>query len=420
MKALIARWRTHPYLKKSLPLIIIVLAILIFLLLMATRPEKVKATAPERLWRIETVAVKLQTLSPTLTLYGKVETPALVKAAAPKKSRVAQVLVKEGEKIKPGQLLVRLDAGDFEPALVQAKAKVKELEALIVSENTQYHADKQALQHEQSVLKLLQAALQRAQRLLKKKLGSKLSLDQAQEALNRQYLTVISRQRAIADHQARLQQLQARLESARAEVRMTELDLQRSRVVSSFAGRVESVEVAVGDPVKDNQILLSYYPLKQLEVRAKIPTPYQAEIQQALNRGEKLKGQAESAVGVFPVQLSRFAGRSDARGIDALFTVLDQNHSLHLGEVVELTLNRPAYNQVTVIPRTALYDNQRVYRLDKATGRMQALTVKKIGNMPQGLLIFSPELQEGDLIITTPLPNAVDGMKVQIATVQKP
>jgi hypothetical protein len=49
---------------------------------------------------------------------------------------------------------------------------------------------------------------------------------------------------------------------------------------------------------------------------------------------------------------------------------------------------------------------------------MQALTVKKIGNMPQGLLIFSPELQEGDLIITTPLPNAVDGMKVQLATRQ--
>ena len=327
MKHTIAGWRTHPYFKKILPLLIVLLGVVIFSLLWLTQPQKVTAKVHERLWRVDAVTIQLQTLSPTLTLYGKVETPELVKAAAPKKSRVAQVLVREGDGIKAGQLLVALDAGDFEPALIQAQAKVKELTALIDSENTQYHADRQALQHDSSVLKLLQTALKRAQRLLKKKLGSKLSLDQAQEAVNRQYLTVISRQRAIADHHARLQQLQARLESARAEVNMAELDLQRSRVISAFDGIVESIEVAAGDPVKDNQILLSYYPLAQLEVRAKIPAPYQAEVQQALDVGEKLKAQADSAAGQFSLQLRRLAGRSDARGIDALFSVMGLNHN---------------------------------------------------------------------------------------------
>ncbi len=433
MKQLIARWRSHPYFKKSLPLIIILLSVLVFSLLLMTRPEKVKATVQQRLWRVEVVTAKLQTLSPVLTLYGKVETPALVKAAAPKKSRVAQVLVREGDKIKTGQLLVALDAGDFEPVLIQAKAKVRELEAQIDSENTQYQADKNALRHEQSVLALLQTARKRAQRLLTKKLGSKQSLDQAQEALNRQYLTVISRKRAIADHQARLQQLKARLESARAEVTMAELDLQRSRVISSFDGIVESVDVAVGDPVKDNQVLLSYYPLEQLEVRAKIPASYQGRIQRALAAGEKMTGQAKGAAGRFSVQLSRLAGRSDARGIDALFAVLDPERGLHLGEAISLSLNLPAQQHVAVVPPTAVYDNQRIYRIDsierhdadlsaipRQTGRLQALTVKTTGNVQQGVLIKSPALHDGDLILTTPLPNAVDGMKVQIATLNGP
>ncbi len=413
MQRLIARWRSHPHFKKILPLIIILLGILIFTLLLVTRQEKVKATVQERIWRVETIAIKLKTLSPTLTLYGKVETPALVKAAAPKKSRVAEVLVKEGDSIKPGQLLIALDAGDFEPALVRAQAKVRELKALIDSENTQYHADKQALQHDRSVLKLMQTAQQRAERLLKKKLGSKLSLDQAKEALNRQYLTVISRQRAIADHLARLQQLQARLESAKADVQMARLDLKRSRVIASFDGIVESVEVAPGDPVKDNQILASYYPLVQLEVRAKIPAPYQAGIQQALEAGEKLTGQAQSPVGAFAVQLNRL-GRADARGIDALFSVAARMQALHLGEAVTLNLNLPAQKNVALIPRTALYDNQRIYRVDRQSGRLQALSVKKTGNVHSGVLVFSPALHNGDQIMITNLPNAVDGMKVQV------
>lgn len=408
------QWSEQPRLKSVLPVLIVALGIAVFVLLIVTRPETVATVEAERLWRVEAVTVKLQNLSPTVILYGKVETAELVKAAAPKKSRVAEVLVREGERVNPGQLLLRLDPGDFKPYLIRTKAKVEELKAQIQSEKIQYRADKQSIQHEQQVLSLLQTALKRAQRLQKKKLGSKATLDQAQEAVNRQYLVLINRKRAVADHQARLLQLQARLESAVADVELAELDWVRSRIVASFSGIVASVDVTQGDPVKDSQVLLSFYPFNGLTVRAKIPASYQAEIQNALNAGQILTAQGEAASGKFSLQLTRLAGKADARGIDGLFSVQTAGDQLHLGEVVVLRLNRPLQQNVALIPQTALYDNQRIYRIDSASSRLQAVQVELKGYFDAGILVYSPDLHNGDKIMTTFLPVAVDGLKVQL------
>ncbi|WP_198246508.1 efflux RND transporter periplasmic adaptor subunit [methane-oxidizing endosymbiont of Gigantopelta aegis] len=407
------QWSEQSLFKRVLPVFIVALGVGVFVLLMLTRPETVATVEEERLWQVEAITVKRQNLAPTVTLYGKVETAELVKAAAPKKSRVAEVLVREGERVNPGQLLLRLDPGDFKPYLTRTKAKVEELKAQIQSEKIQYQADKQSIRHEQQVLALLQTALKRAQRLLKKKLGSKATLDQAQEAVNRQYLVLINRKRAVADHQARLLQLQARLESAVADVELAELDWLRSRIVASFFGIVASVDVTQGDPVKDSQVLLSFYPFNGLEVRAKIPASYQAEIQNALNAGQILTAQGDAASGKFSLQLTRLAGKADARGIDGLFSVQTAGDQLHLGEVVALQLSRPLQQNVVLIPQTAMYDNQRIYRIS-SSNRLQALQVEQKGYFGDDILVYSPDLHNGDKILTTFLPVAVDGLKVQL------
>ncbi len=414
MKQRLKHWSEQPFFKPVLAVLIVALGVGVFAMLIVTQPETVAKVKTERVWRVEAVTVNLKNLSPVVKLYGKVETAELVKAAAPKKSRVTAVLVREGEHIHPGQLLLRLDPNDFKPYLTRTKAKVEELKAQIQSEKIQYRADKQSIQHEQKVLSLLQTALKRAQRLQKKKLGSKATLDQAQEAVSRQDLVLINRKRAVADHQARLLQLQARLESAVADVELAELDWQRSRIVASFAGIVASVDVTQGDPVKDSQVLLSFYPFNGLEVRAKIPASYQAEIQDALNAGQILKAQGNAASGKFSLQLTRLAGQADARGIDGLFSVQTAGDKLHLGEAVVLQLNRPLQQNVALIPETALYDNQRIYRIDSASSRLQVLHVERKGYFKGGILVHSPDLHNGDKILTTFLPVAVDGLKVKL------
>ncbi|MDT8283302.1 MAG: hypothetical protein RQ982_10935, partial [Gammaproteobacteria bacterium] len=56
--------------------------------------------------------------------------------------------------------------------------------------------------------------------------------------------------------------------------------------------------------------------------------------------------------------------------------------------------------------------------------RLAAIDVKKIGSQyidgKQFVLIRSEKLQDGDLIITTQLPHAVSGLKVEVRNASEP
>jgi RND family efflux transporter MFP subunit len=402
-------------LKKFLPLLITAIGILIFIILQVTRPEPKQVDVKERIWQIQTITVQPQSLAPSLPLYGQVETPALVNAAAPSKSRVLSVAVREGDPISKGQLLLKLDPRDYQPKVKQAKARVSELRALINSEKLHHEANKKAYRYEQSILKLEQAAVKRAKMLKNKNLGSTAALELAQEELERQRLAYTDRKMTLDDHQARLQQLNARLAYAEAELEMSELELERSQIIAPFAGFVEKLLVAAGDQVKENQVLITFYPLDQLEVRAKIPATFRHELQRSIIRGQKLYATTILAGIPVTLELDRVAGAADARGIDALFTITEGNNLVRPGSTLSLSLKRPVQQHAIALPFSAIYDNNRIYKL--AAGRLATITVKHLGdyidqkNNVQAL-VSSPQIQAGDKIVITHLPNAVNGLRV--------
>lgn len=398
------------------PLLIIGGGILIFALLTATAPSSPALPSQERSWLVDTVKAQPQTLAPTLTLYGQIETPALLNAAAPSKSRVASITVKEGDAISQGQLLLALDQRDFLPRVQQAEAQSDELRALIKSEQLRYRNDKVAIDHERAILKLSQSAVQRAEQLKLRKLGSEAALEEAQEALKRQQLALSSRSLSLDDHEARLQQLKARLAHAEAEVELAKLDLERSRIVAPFDGFVEKLSVASGDQVKEGQILMSLYPIDKLELRAKLPSTFQHEIQRALIDGAPLLATADYAGAKLQLSLERLSGQADSRGIDALFSILSGQQWLRLGASVSVILQRPAITDAIALPYSAVYDNRRVYRV--IDQRMQAVDVDILGEYQldgqSWLLILSDQIQPNDTLVTTQLPGAVSGVKVEI------
>ncbi len=404
-----------PDLKQLLPVIILAAAIAVFALLKATEPQATTAELKERLWPVEAQRATLQTLSPVINLYGQVETPALVNAAAPRNSRVSQIHTAEGKAIHKGDLLLELDARDFLPRIQQAESRVAELQALIASETTRYKNDQTALGYEKSLLELENSAVNRAKQLKQKNLGSTANLELAQEELNRQRLSYTNRELAIKDHAARLQQLQARLAYAEAELELARLDLERSRIVAEFDGVVEKLQVAAGDQVKENQILMTLFSTENLEIRAKIPTLFQTEIQTSLFHEQHLPAQAKFGDVTFPLSLNRLSGLADARGIDALFSIDAELAWIRPGSTVSLYLQRPPQANVVALPYAALYDNNFIYRIQN--DRLASLSVTIAGHVYQNneeqLLVSSPELQSGDLILITHLPNAINGMKVQ-------
>lgn len=404
-------------LRLGLPIAVLAAGVGGFATLKATRPPPPETKPQERIWRIETVLAEPGRHAPAVTLSGRIESPALTQAAAPGSGRVLRVLVREGEAIAPGQLLLELDARDFAPRVEQARGQVVELAAAIASERLRHAADLDQIERERQLRAFAAEEVARFERLRQENFYSPAAVDQARANLARQEMTVRNRELAIADHAARLAQFEARLAQARASLEEAELALQRARITAPFSGFVAKRLVAAGDQVSPGQPLISLYPRDGLEVRARIPAPYQDEIVARLARGERLPARGEIGGEELALELVRVAGTADAGGLDGFFRLREVPAVARVGSLVRIVLQRPPQDGAVPIPYAALYGGSRVYRV--VEGRLQAVSVEVIGDMasapgkPARLLVRAPELVAGTPLLATHLPNAVSGLRVE-------
>jgi hypothetical protein len=172
----------------------------------------------------------------------------------------------------------------------------------------------------------------------------------------------------------------------------------------------------VGDQVSKGQVLARMFALDSLQVRARIPAPYQAELVTALRERGELPAEAEIGKQALALTLDRIAGEAGPSGVDGLFHVAGDPAALRLGQMLTLRLERPARDDVIAVPFRAVYGGGRVYKLE--AGRMVGVDVETLGERRGGdagerLLVRSPQIQAGDLIVTTHMPNAVDGLRVE-------
>lgn len=405
--------------KIFLPVLLLALGIGGFVALKSTRPKPPVAPVKEPVWFVQTMTAQLASISPVTALNGRVESPEQTRAAAPGVGRVLQVLVREGQAISPGQLLLQLDPRDFKPKVDQARGEVDELQAAIASEELRHKADLDQLAQERQLLEFAAADVRRFEQLRQENFYSQSAVDQSRQNLARQQITLRSRELAVADHRARMSQLQARLSKARANLEQAELALQRSRVVAAFDGYVAKVEVAEGDQVNSGQSLISLYPAAGLEVRAKLPATQQDAFVSALQRGERPQAKAMVAGELLEFTLVRSGAAADARGLDAFFAAHRPGKNLRIGELINLQVARAAIPDVVAVPYTALFGGRQLYRVE--AGRLKALEVEVLGDAGGAfgqdaprLLVRSPALKQGDILLVTHLPNAMSGLKVEV------
>ncbi len=260
--------------RRFLPLFILLTALGGFAVLSATRPSHLHPVeARERVWQIEALTAQAyRPVQPTLVLYGRVEAPDQVRAAASVGGRILELNVRDGDRVTAGTVLARLDPRDLQPRLAQAQADVER-------EHIRHRCDVHAVRQEKTLLALAEAKVARFEKLKDARLGAESAFDQAREEVARVQLMLSQREQAIAEHPARLSQLQARLAEARR-------DAHRGEIMAAFAARIGKVEVAAGDQVQAGQTLLTLYASDALFLRARVPAIYAEELRRALKRGE--------------------------------------------------------------------------------------------------------------------------------------
>ncbi|MBE0438964.1 MAG: HlyD family efflux transporter periplasmic adaptor subunit [Gammaproteobacteria bacterium] len=401
-----------------LPIVILIIAIVIFVSMIKTKPESRTMTKPQKVWRVNTVSVSPQSYSPQITVYGRVETPFQASLNAALSADVITINAFEGDTVKTGDILIKLDDRDAGLIVTQRQADLDEISAQIQSEIATYNHDKAVLENEKQLLQLSQKAVSRSKKLEQTRLASQSSLEDALAAEQKQIVTLKKLEHDIAQHPSRLAQLQAKQSRAQALLEQAQLDLSRCTITAPFDGRIAKLNVAIGDRVRIGDQLLSTYDLSQLEVRAQIPGRLVDKISRMLSEGQVVTAQASVADQLLQFKLARLSGEvaSDSGGIDGLFKLNSDDQSLAIGTFIQLTLTLTQQDNVIAIPYDALYGLDSVYQVKD--GFLQTITITRIGEITtdsgeKQLLIASNQLKTGDKIVSTQLPNAITGLKVE-------
>lgn len=409
--------------QRLVPILIIIIGIIGFIVLKATRSVPEPVTPQERSWRVDTLQVDPEARQPSLTLYGQLESPRRFTVVAPMAGRIDQLPARDGQTVEEGELLVALDEDDIEPMVQQAEADLADAQAQLSRERIEHASDLKALALEQRILENARKGLDRVETLVKRELVSRTELESTQDLAERAALTVAVRQRSIESHESRLSALQARLERAQATLDAVRRDAERSRFAAPFDGVVADVQVAPGDQVNSSQALLDFYPSEALELRATLPQIHALDFTQALAAGETLVAHTLDTTPPLTMTLQRIAGVADATGVEALFVLDQPAPGLRLGNLLAISVPKPAASESVALPYSALYGNSTVYALKD--GRMARIDVERIGetlmdNGERWLLVRSRELTPGTRIVTTHLPNALQGLKVDTVTTETP
>jgi HlyD family secretion protein len=182
---------------------------------------------------------------------------------------------------------------------------------------------------------------------------------------------------SIADFPARQRALEARLASARAGLDEIALELERAPVVAPYDAIIAKVSVTAGDQVRKDDVLLTLYAIDSLEVRARIPAPFQAELTASLQAAGPPAGDRNRR-GSHPAALARTARRRGERERDRRILRCRGRGGAVASRADDLAASGPPPQDDAVpAPFGAVYGGDRVYKL--VDGRMKGVPVRSWG-----------------------------------------
>jgi RND family efflux transporter MFP subunit len=403
------------------PLVITAVAILIAALLIISRPETPQRPRPERAWAVDLQNAERQTLRPTLSLYGRIESPQDAELSAAVEAEVVEVRVQEGSVAAADQVLLVLDGRDAELELMQRDADVADSRAQLRLTERQIARNQEVLSREEELLTLAENNAKRAESLFKDGVLSQSDVDATSEALKRQQLGVAQRRLTLEESEISLVQLRARLQRAIALRDQAKLKLDRTQIRAPFSGVVAELNVSEGDRVRVGDPLLNIYNPDALEVRTQIPTRYVQSVRQALNADQTMPATITADNAQLGAHLLRIAGqtRQGTGGVDSFLGFTDIPDGIRLGMTVSVDLDLPPEPDVIAVPAEAMSGPDQLFKV--VDSRMHVVAVERVGEqrLPDGVtrvLVRSAELADDDQIIVTKLSNAIDGLLVRAAT----
>ncbi len=384
--------------------------------LIATTPETPAEEPEERAWPVSAEAARPTTHAPVIAAFGRIESASVTQLEARLIAPIAEVLVREGERVEAGQLLVRLDDVEARFALSEREAELMEAGAELATTRNAARLAERTTAEEEAMLAMSEARLTRFAALHEQGMIARDIHDEVREDAARARIAIEAYRTELADFPHRIAMAEARVQRAEVARDRAALALSRTEVRAPFPGPIAEVAVARGDQVMTGTPLVTLVDETSVEVRVPLPADDAERLRARLAQGHDAMARMEVAGESVAVPLARLAGDQKAGStvVDAFFR-LDARHGAQVGRVVDVRVALPEEHDVVAIPVQALYENDRIYRIEDE--RLVAMDAEFVGEAADvegyRVLLRVPELRADDRIVTTQLPGAITGLKVK-------
>ncbi|WP_456390736.1 efflux RND transporter periplasmic adaptor subunit [Profundibacter sp.] len=425
----------------TLPLVLLGAGFVAYTIINKPAPEQIKAV--ERATAVRVITARRSALAPTATGFGLI-TPARSYQAIAQVSGTAQYvnpMLKKGDILPEGAVLLRLSPSDYNLAIAQARANIRAAEARLAEIAVSKANQESALEIEQDVLALKSGDLERLEKLYAAGTASQTAWDGAKTAHlgQRQKVQNLHGSLALLPTQKLVQSEQIAV--YQASLATAELNLARTELRLPFAARVASVSVEVGQFVGAGKAVASFDGVKTAEVEAQIPAAdlqnlFQpigvdrhslafdpSKITGVLSRlglTAKVRLKLGQSMIEWPATLDRISNTIDQKsGTVGVILRIDNAYSsaelgsrppLTKGMFVEVTLAAKPVDGI-IIPRSALRDGQ--VMLVDAESRLKRLKVNAY--LVQGdVALITGGLEAGArIVVSTPVP-VIEGMLLDL------
>ncbi len=354
--------------------------------------------------RLPVYEVEALPLVQNVVATGRVESVSRSQVGVQITGVVLERRVQEGDKVRPGDLLLLLRSDDLQAQLREAEAALDQL-----ANATRPQAEL-ALARAESRLDQARREAQRRRELNERGLLSKEALEQAEEE------EIITRNAVEAARVTAVAAAPGSTEEALLNARVASLqaELEKTRVRAEVAGTVLTRDVEPGDLVQPGKILFTI--ARQGATEVVVPLDEK-------NLSQLAQGQAASVIAdafptqPFPARVSFIAPRVDPqRGtVDVHLTMAAMPDFLREDMTVTATIETGSRDRTVAIPNSAMLatgaDSARVIKVE--SGKLEHTEVG-LGLRGVGLSEVTSGLQAGDRILANPEADMADGTRVRV------
>jgi membrane fusion protein, multidrug efflux system len=323
--------------------------------------------------KVEVIEVVPRSISYTLTAIGSLKTPEHVTISPKKAGIIEKILVKEGDRVHRGQVLIQLDDVDARLQVERAEARLREAEATVETNRT---------------------ILPRYRRL---------------------YESQVIPQQTLDELILKVKVDEARLNLARVELDMAKQNVLDHQIVSPIEGVVNLKIASLGEHVnvapKDE--IMTVVQMDPLELEFYLPENWIGKVRLGTKIQFTVKAFSEEK---FAATLQFISPTADPATRNVKMKAVFQNRNARLkpGYFAEVTIQTGKNPQALVVPESAVFSQEgKIFAFVVQNGIAHRKEVET-GHRFDGKVEILRGIQKGDQVVTAGHEQLSEGTKVKM------